>query len=515
MKSFLLNEKKQFCTFIQESKILIGIITFIILFTYGIKIFNLDFSIDTDAILNNYDMQMYIYETQGRVGLVFTKFLFFIGYFNPYVANFLTYFTFGCVSLLLCYLVQRILGSYSPEKQSTFIIPILFITNPILAEQFNFILQSFEVSLAILFLVLALLFTFYFIQTGYKTFAIISMILCAWSILTYQSLLLFFISGAIASLLLILHVDVKDNNIKSFKEYLFISLKYLLIFLLSFVISQIVLKIYYKLSGLQLSSYITGQISWGKAPVSEIVERIQTDITNFIYANNIFYNYSFIISMILVALILIWKLIKKNKAAYLEFAAFILLFVSPFLLTIFLGHGEAIRAQMPAIQLVIAFNFYYIYLNLKKTFPKFILFAICIYFGIYQSNLTANFLFSEHMKFMEDVQVANRINGQLDQMGIGSRNGFSLVLLGQHHPESSVNMKGETLGQSFFAWDIGTKQGTTYRAIGFMRILGYKFNDPTEEQLDYAHSIKNEMTTWPAKESIKIVDNLIIIKLSE
>lgn len=45
-----------------------------------------------------------------------------------------------------------------------------------------------------------------------------------------------------------------------------------------------------------------------------------------------------------------------------------------------------------------------------------------------------------------------------------------------------------------------------------MRIIGYKFNDPTEEQLDYAHSIKNEMTSWPAKDRIKIVDNLIIIQ---
>ena len=41
------------------------------------------------------------------------------------------------------------------------------------------------------------------------------------------------------------------------------------------------------------------------------------------------------------------------------------------------------------------------------------------------------------------------------------------------------------------------------------------FQYPTEEQLDYAHSIEDQMAIWPEKEGIKISDNLIIIKLSE
>jgi len=47
-----------------------------------------------------------------------------------------------------------------------------------------------------------------------------------------------------------------------------------------------------------------------------------------------------------------------------------------------------------------------------------------------------------------------------------------------------------------------------------MRILGYPFNPPTDEQLDYAHSIEKGLAIWPSKDSIRVNNNLIIIKLS-
>lgn len=170
---------------------------------------------------------------------------------------------------------------------------------------------------------------------------------------------------------------------------------------------------------------------------------------------------------------------------------------------------------MPALQLVIAFNFYYIYLNLKNHFSKLIIIVISLITGINQVNVTANLFFSEHIKYEEDVNFANRLNTYLDQIEIGNRSKYSLVILGEHKPESVVNIEGETLGHSFFAWDIGSEAGTTYRALGFMRILGYKFKDPTQDEINYAHTIENELAVWPEKDSIRIVDHLIIIKISE
>lgn len=515
MKEFIGNEKKLIASFLKNSKIVVLIIVFFILLTYGIKIFYYGFSIDTEVILNNYDLQMNAWQSIGRIGLVFTKDLFFNGTFNPYIANFLTYITLGVTCVSICYLTERILGNQSSKSLSIIVIPILFLTHPIFAEQFNFILQSFEVSLAILFVLLAALFSYFYIESSYKTFSIPAIILYTWAIVTYQSLIMFYISIAIASFLLIVYVDERNGNNRKFKDYLWISIKYFSIFLVSLILSQVLVKLILKVKGIQSTSYLTDQIIWGKVPLNEVISNIKTAVYNVIFANSIFYNYAFLFGIIMIICLFIYKIFNRNKSLLLEIPAYFLLLVSPFLLTFLMGHSEVFRAQMPAMQFVIGFNFYYIYLYLKPNFIKQLLVLVTFIIAFSQSNTTANLLFSEHVKFEEDVMFANRINEQLDQMGIGDRSNYSLVLLGQHNPSSVAILQGETLGHSFFAWDIGTKQGTTNRAIGFMRILGYLYNYPTEEELDYAHSIENELGVWPEANSIRVKDHLIIVKLSE
>ena len=104
---------------------------------------------------------------------------------------------------------------------------------------------------------------------------------------------------------------------------------------------------------------------------------------------------------------------------------------------------------------------------------------------------------------------------ELDSMGVGERSQYHLVILGKYVPKSALVVQGETLGHSFFGWDVDTKQGTSYRANRFMQALGYEFQLPTDEQLDYAHSLEKKMAVWPEKDGMIVVDNLIVIKLSE
>lgn len=77
MIEILQKEKELFKNFLLNSKYLIGIIFIIILITYGIKIFYFDFSIDTEILLSNYQAQISGYETQGRIRIALTNFLFF------------------------------------------------------------------------------------------------------------------------------------------------------------------------------------------------------------------------------------------------------------------------------------------------------------------------------------------------------------------------------------------------------------------------------------------------------
>lgn len=514
MKNFLQNEKRLFIEFINNSKILLSITGFFILLSYGIKMFYFDYSIDTEVIMNNYAEQMSDWLTVNRIGLVFTKFLLFHHRFNPYVANVLTFFTYAAVSVMLCYLVIRILNIQT-KKLGVFILSILFITHPIIAEQFNFTLQNFEVALAILFLVLSFFFSYYYIITNYKTFALVSILLCVWSFLTYQSVYTFVIAGAVASFISILYRDQKENQVGNFKKYFIIIVKYALLFIASFVLSQLVAYVYNKIEGVPSSSYLTRQILWGQLSFHEIIHRIKEQIVTVVFARSFFYNYGFLFSAIIVFFIIVRHLFQKNKSVYYEIIGFVFLYLSPFILTILLGQGEAIRAQMPALEFVIAFNFYYIYLHINHKFLQKCFVILCIFIAFNQSYVTANLLFSEHVKYEEDVRMADRINFQLDSMGIGDRKNYSLIILGKHEPENVMNLQGETLGHSFFAWDIGTKQGTSIRAVNFMRTLGYLFNSPTDKQLDYALSVEKKMSVFPAKGSIRVVKHAVIVKLSE
>ena len=116
----------------------------------------------------------------------------------------------------------------------------------------------------------------------------------------------------------------------------------------------------------QVPEYLLNQILWGKIPVAEVINRIYEQISTVGLAKSTFYNFGFLISVIIVAIILLRKILNKNKKVYIEIICFIFFYLSPFLLTIIIGQAEAIRAQMPAIQFVIAFSYYYIYLHLDN-----------------------------------------------------------------------------------------------------------------------------------------------------
>ena len=185
------------------------------------------------------------------------------------------------------------------------------------------------------------------------------------------------------------------------------------------------------------------------------------------------------------------------------------------MLTIFMGNVEPIRSQMPSMQFVIAFNFLYVAINLttKSFLAIFISLALVIAFR--QGVTTANLFYSERAKYEEDVIFANRINIQLDSLNVSERKNYSLVLIGEKTVNSNLVIQGETLGHSFFAWDIGGPYGTSSRAVGFMRTLGYDFKYPSNEEYKKGLLLKEKMSAFPKKNSILINDNTIFIKLSD
>ena len=160
-------------SYISSNSYEVFIIIFFALLSYGIKLFNVTISHDTEAILSVPDSLYGSWIGMGRYGAVILKKIIGTYLFNPYIAEFmaLTCFVFGAV--FWSYLFYR---AGMKNQKFLWIFGSVFITSIITAEQTAFLLQSYEVSLSYLFISVSIFLIFflgskekwYFIPMQYK-----------------------------------------------------------------------------------------------------------------------------------------------------------------------------------------------------------------------------------------------------------------------------------------------------------------------------------------------------------
>lgn len=247
MKSNVLELKNDINDFVQFCKLNIKSIILIVIFTimtYGIKIFNYSISIDTEKLINQYDWQMDTWASFGRFGLVFTKKLFGLKPFNAYISCFMMVVAMIIFGITWSYVISYFSFEKSKKSIITAVFPIIFITAPLFTEQFNFILQSFEVAFAIILCSIAVFFiSKWTINSKNPIYIIISLICMIWGFGTYQAIVLLYISGALACYILI-YIANKKGNVKLDKNYFGLAvLKYSGSFILGYIAFFIVDKI--------------------------------------------------------------------------------------------------------------------------------------------------------------------------------------------------------------------------------------------------------------------------------
>ena len=195
----LKNDLNLFWNFLKNNKLTIILTWFFILMAYGIKLFFYSISIDTEAIINDYNGLLNSWLSIGRFGLIFTKKLLKLVPFNPYVACFLMIFTMFLFSIFISFLFNYLTFEKNTNNILNLIIPCLFITSSLFAEQFNFILQGFEVALAILLAsISAFLITKWVIDNKNIVHLILGIICMVWAFASYQAVFFLYISLVLA-----------------------------------------------------------------------------------------------------------------------------------------------------------------------------------------------------------------------------------------------------------------------------------------------------------------------------
>ena len=206
---------KELKDYIKESR-LSFLISFIFLFaSYGLMLVSTSFSIDSEHFINSIPYEWW--NDLGRWGLTLVNKIFCLDklvlFFNDYfTVIFLALFIVAFCFLLYLYIPKEYKKTYLKLQ---FIFPIVFLTNPIFAEQFNFSMQNVAVSLGLL--LIPIMFISYYYVTKFdkyiKIVSFIGIVITTVIFGIYQSLIVYYIAVVIV-LYLLRCINNGENNYK-------------------------------------------------------------------------------------------------------------------------------------------------------------------------------------------------------------------------------------------------------------------------------------------------------------
>jgi len=510
-------KEHSFTEYLRKSKYSILIIVGVILFAFGERIISQSFSIDTELYISdigNPDRWNW-WLTLNRWGLVLLNKIFQIDSLPIFTSNFL------CVALIILYSIGFNYLFYKHTKDDykeqflkyQFIFPILFVTNPIFAEQYNFILQNVSVAFTVLLIPIILLIIDKAGNSENKIkkliYYIISTSLLILSFGVYQSVILLYIVTVVVCYLLKVFKD-NDNNWK----YLG---KQIGIFLLSAIFYFIIGKILEKGNS---TSYL--QMAWLTDTISQCLENIKLCINAVIKCEGIFYNIGYVISLIISIIFIIYLCVKKKIKLGVIIAMFALL-LSPFNIMIITGVDQLKRTQFnyPFVAAIILM-YTVIYLSKidKVKWLKNIFIILTCIIAYSQAYNTSNLFYTVDVTYKSDEEFAYNLMEKVEAKEWYNPNEeYTIIFVGRHQKElKNVYLKSEVIGSSFFSFDYEYIYGVNSRGIAFLNILGYKLNEPTADEFEDAKKYveENNIKIWPNKEAIQLINNnKIIVRLSE
>lgn len=509
--------------FMERNKISWGMVLFFMLLAYGIKVFNVSISHDTETIMATADVQYENWYTMGRFGLMFLKKILGTYIFNPYVASFLMFITMLVNSVVWTYFFAWIGGERKNAYKNTWIFPTVFFTSMIMAEQCGFLLQAYEVNVALMLVGLALLNLYKVFLEGRRLYwCLPAVICCVLAFSSYQSLVPLFTSGAAMGFLLMYDKIVQeDADRMTCKFCCQLILKLIAVFLFSFVVYTIINKIVLGCMGLETTSYITEQVMWGKLPAKTCIKNILDHICKVFSGEGIFYVKMTTVIFVVMLLYMLIGIRKKTACYFIYMLAGIYCLCSPFLLTVFLGIGQTARADI-LLPFVSGFLFQYLFDRLAEQEKKVwkmgyaaLSLVLCV-LALYQSLSSARLYYTQYAQYEEDVRLAVKITDRIDKLGLGEIPDEPVVFIGSRDPQKNPSCYDdddlELIGKSFFGVSYYAGHGT-YVMLHFLDTLGYSYNIPSVEQIVAAQELQETMPTWPYEGSVAEKDGIIIVKL--
>lgn len=390
----------------------------------------------------------------------------------------------------------------------------ILVTFPVLTSAFAYVFTMDGYMLAVLLSVLAV----YLVDKGKLGF-LWGGIALALSMGTYQAYLPIAILLCLyKSVLILLKEDAKRNKVKSIFNYLCMGV-------IGATLYYIIMKIMLLVQKTELGSYQGGNESTGLS-IATIAE-LYKDFVEFVLkgkviANNAFSILAFCVmaGMFVIAFIQLCRNKKLYKSVWFYVVTVVLAVIIPAVTNVILlilpniSYHTLMRYQY-AVFLMVMIAFIQKYLDVNVKITSVILFAVAVVM-IFNYVVTDNIAYSNlEKKYEKTYAYCVRLADRMEQTE-GYYQGIPIAMIGvvsdNEYPLTDVtgDVTGKLLG---ITGDTLLYTGENYKAF-FQHYLGITINlVPIENMADIYNSKEYwEMNSFPAKDSMQVVDGVLYIK---
>lgn len=529
-----------------RTKVLRWCIGILLLLLYGVRLTQGDLFIDSEIMLTDHEAMLFSWYGHKRPGLVWTKHLFGLGRLTPYLANGLLVLTLGVLAFGLCFCLDYWNGRRRPGTGRNVLFVLFFLSAPCLTEQFNFLLQAFEIAFAMVLCLFAVFAAGLWIYERKSwLWALTALLAMIWSFGFYQAFPAFYIALVVISYL---GVYLRGDGVCGLKE----GVKQVVLFVTGFVLSQIIAAFVSDQVGAS-SAYVNAMFLWLSQSVETCIANIRLEIW-WMYQGHRPEFYHVMFTPVAVAasalwLGLGWLRLRDGSRGRIDFLCFafavVFLPVTPMLITLLTGMNQPIRGQL-VFPLVMAYLVYALYDGIeeklgmagcgsgsegsctvvdgdvrgmtRRRFLMVCLFVLTFRIGWFQCVTMCQLWETAHESYIQDVLTANRMYPDICRAADDeSVEECQVVFLGKRGLSLAGDaLLGDAIGCSFFEWDVAGPIGVSSRAQALFDVLGMKMVKPEAEQYQEALADSDGMPVWPADGSVwKVREGLIAVKLSE
>ena len=508
----LKKDSTNFITFLRNELPLVLFCLFCTLLTYSPKLRYYSIGIDTERMIADPEGTLSWWLSLNRYGLVFLKRILPYGTtIYPVFVNILTYLLFFFSIILICYLVWR--TKKVSSKSIFFVSSLLAITTPTIIEQTNFILQSIEVQIAVIFQILAIILIQIATETTSKKrffFLFIAILSSCFSFSVYQSLLVSFCILAMTS------VYFKTTSETTFLDYIKKTIPYIAVLLISFILYLAINEAVHQLFQVVNVGYISYDFYFMKVPFRQYLLETKNLMKNTLFSTeNKFFLWIPSFYLIPFALSI---LVNKKNTLQRKISLFVtlgVLFIGIAFLILTLGWAGPIRSYYPTICFALFFVSIATFNEIDSHIIKKGLLLITIFLSLFQGLFTYRLGQTTNIIYQEEVKTLNTIEKEVASLNLSMSKKYQLVTYGGIDFSYLDVKRGEIIGTSFFNYDTGFIIGNSQRIADFLVSEGVQvgFINNAQKYKELA-PIAADMPSYPNKGFIKVLDNYLIIKLN-